>query len=268
MSGLLIIPLLVSGYVFLFTHPLHFYKLHRYDGWLLYMKASLYGLLCVVLSFFIAIVVKMLFPHIHFVSYIASKIKFDKYDVDSRLHSWLVLTSILSVFVGWFLGLFAHARCFYKFCNKTKIFDSGLSLSGVKDAFRVSMLTPIFSDSPVDSMLFQSLIEKRRVLLTLKCGKVYVGVIHKISEPNEKSEPNRQISFIPVMSGYREVTNKRVVFLNDYSKLKGVDTSVAIPKDEVCRISWYTQEVHNTVDCSDFEVLQTRSVNVVLRHSQ
>lgn len=249
MSGLLLIPLLVSGYLYLYNHPYHYYKLHRYDGWLLYMKACSYGLMCVVFSFCLAIALRSMFPHFHLVSFIAGKIKIDKDDIDSRFHAWMLFISISSVLAGAAFGFTCKVKAFVTYCRRSYKDASGLlSYERLKTGFVLSVLYPIFSDAPLDRMLFDSLLFNKSILVTLRCGKVYVGVIVRISEPNEKNEPNKQISLIPTMSGYRDNQNKRVVFVNEYSNLDKVDTSIAIFKDEIGRVSWYQHEVHNEVD--------------------
>ncbi|HFC9921158.1 TPA: hypothetical protein ACF0YU_001831 [Salmonella enterica] len=74
MFAFLIIPLLVSGFIIITNHPYHFYRLHRYDGQLLYMKAAKYGLWCLVWSVFIAFVIKYYLPSVHIVTQVSQSL--------------------------------------------------------------------------------------------------------------------------------------------------------------------------------------------------
>ena len=69
-----------------------------------------------------------------------------------------------------------------------------------------------------------------------------------ISEPNEKQGPNLEISIEPIMSGYRDKDNLRVLFSNDYNNLGDNDTSVIFPLSEVSHASWFDMDTHEKVD--------------------
>lgn len=86
------------------------------------------------------------------------------------------------------------------------------------------------------------------ILVTLKCNKVYVGVITRLSEPNESDGPIQEISLLPLMSGFRETESRWINFINNYVSLGDTDTHITIPRNEVTHASWFTQEVHRQVD--------------------
>lgn len=72
MFALLIIPLLASGQIII-SSPYRiktYFRLHRYDGQLLYMKVATYGVWCLIASICIAYVMKWLIPRLH-LSYLA-----------------------------------------------------------------------------------------------------------------------------------------------------------------------------------------------------
>lgn len=48
---LLILPVLVAGFLACHIHPVHSYKLHRYEGQYLYLKSAELGLECFALAF-------------------------------------------------------------------------------------------------------------------------------------------------------------------------------------------------------------------------
>lgn len=57
---------------------------------------------------------------------------------------------------------------------------------------------------------------KRPVLITFSSEKVCIGIISGLSDTNEKEEPNKYISFFPVMSGYRDQDTMLLGFANVY----------------------------------------------------
>ncbi|HEV7488675.1 MAG TPA: hypothetical protein VGQ65_23625 [Thermoanaerobaculia bacterium] len=57
------------------------------------------------------------------------------------------------------------------------------------------------------------------IFITLKSGKVYVGVLTGAThDPNEST---RFISFVPILSGYRDETDHRVVYTTFYEPFTG-----------------------------------------------
>lgn len=46
MFALLIVPVLVAGFMTCHIHPVHSYRLHRYEGQYLYLKSAELGLKC------------------------------------------------------------------------------------------------------------------------------------------------------------------------------------------------------------------------------
>ncbi len=90
---------------------------------------------------------------------------------------------------------------------------------------------------------------KRPVLINLSSKKVYIGIISGLSDPNEKEEPNKYISFFPVMSGYRDKDTMLLEFTNVYpSKIK--DLNIVVSTDEISHISWFDFKLYNSVNNS------------------
>lgn len=52
---LLIFPVLVAGFFACHIHPIHSYKLHRFEGQYLYLKSAELGLKCFAIAFLVAI---------------------------------------------------------------------------------------------------------------------------------------------------------------------------------------------------------------------
>ncbi|WP_312838665.1 hypothetical protein [Pantoea piersonii] len=248
MAALLIIPLLISGYIVLTKHPYHFYRLHRYDGQLLYMKAAVYGFFCLMFAVFVAVLAKWAFSSFHPVTALDKMTAFTKEQSNNRMYSWVILLSITSLAIGYIWGYVAKAIYLIRFIRKALSGSYPSDIKTLMTYLRLSILEPLFSELPINKIFFESMVSKRHILVSLKCGKVYVGVINKISEPNESDAPNQEISIVPVMSGYRHKDTRRVTFTNDYGNLVDVDTSVRIPCSEVSHTSWFERDIHTKID--------------------
>ncbi|WP_426767591.1 hypothetical protein [Erwinia aphidicola] len=250
MFALLIIPLLASGQIIISSHYRlrTYFRLHRYDGQLLYMKVATYGIWCLIISICVAYLTKWLLPDFTLATWLTTWIDLSNDPKENRLASWLILLSLSMVIVAvaWTqaarFGIHFAANILSGFKN-----DSG-QIAFFKQVIRLWALKELLSDGSLGQLFFDSATKDKPVLVSLKSRKVYVGTVNMISEPNEKQGPNLEVSINPIMSGYREKDNLRVLFSNDYSELKGIDTSVIFPMSEVAQASWFDMDTHEKVD--------------------
>lgn len=73
------------------------------------------------------------------------------------------------------------------------------------------------SPDPSLRILYRATMLRKRLMVTLKSGKVYVG------EPVSRIDPSKEISsihLIPFASGYRDAQTKRLTLVTEYSKLR------------------------------------------------
>ncbi|HCJ1575898.1 hypothetical protein NY416_07490 [Enterobacter hormaechei] len=249
MFAFLIIPLLVSGFIVITTHPFHFFRLHRYDGQLLYMKAAKYGLWCLVWSVFIAFIIKYYFPSAHLVTDVSQSLGLGESLYQKRITGWLIFLSCTSVLLAWLSGVIANwfttlrSQMIYRFFYKKDI-----SIEESKELVKLRTLQDLVTEGSMDSVFFDSLIDRKSILVSMTNKKVYVGIVNALGEPNEKDGPNQQISILPIMSGYRDKDTLNVCFTNDYNNIEGYDTSVIIPVSQITQVSWFTMEVHDQVN--------------------
>ncbi|MGG4752100.1 hypothetical protein ACLPC6_18660, partial [Proteus mirabilis] len=96
MLALLLIPILVSGYIMVIANPYHYFRLHRHDGQLLYLKVATHGTLCLIASVIIATVVKFLFPDFHLINLIITEFKVTGNKETDRIYAWLIILSFTS----------------------------------------------------------------------------------------------------------------------------------------------------------------------------
>ncbi|EFK4392639.1 hypothetical protein NFJ90_12370 [Escherichia coli] len=251
MIAVLLVPLLISGFILLTKHPYHYYRLHRYSGQLLYMKAAGYGFYCVLIAVGSAVITKAVFADIHPVMAIAEWADFTESESQNRLWAWFIIISVTSISIGYIWAYLAKTVYTIKFLKALMAENEGRQSIVPRELMKhlkLSVMAPLMHETPMNSLLFNSLLHKRHILITMDCGKVYVGVVSRITEPNETEAPTQEIALTPVMSGYRNKDTRRICFINDYSALSDVDTNINIPRENITHASWFNEEVHKSVD--------------------
>ena len=132
-------------------------------------------------------------------------------------------------------------------------------------AMKARVLRKTYSQGSLDLLLLDAIESdpKKPMLITLSSNKVYVGIINGSGEPTENQGPHQHISFVPLMSGYRNKENLSVTFTNAYpgeiqikrsaaikgiskKKVQGLEIMVSI--DEISHISWFDFEVYKATN--------------------
>lgn len=250
MFALLLIPLLASGQI-LISSPYrirHYFRLHRYDGQLLYMKVATYGVWCFIFSVLLAYAIKWFIPEFTAATFLARSMDLSNDLKENRLSSWLILLSLGMVLVATIWTQISRLRLFIAAYILSGDDKSKSQIECNKQMIRLSLLEEILADGSFGKIFFNSAIKDKPVLVSLKSRKVYVGIVNKISEPNEKQGPNLEVSINPIMSGYRDKDTLRVLFTNDYADLGDIDTSIVFPMSEVAQVSWFDMDTHEKVD--------------------
>ncbi len=123
--------------------------------------------------------------------------------------------------------------------------------------FQWGMIAKLILPSVYDDFYTKCLEWKEKaILLTLKNGKVYIGILSNYTKnPIDKHE-SQTISIIPLKSGYRENKQKRVVWTTNYPYAKSFFTNmeVIIPRSEIITFGKFNVETHRY-----FESLKTQS---------
>ncbi|HGE4103168.1 TPA: hypothetical protein ACGK2H_002551 [Escherichia coli] len=258
--ALLIIPILVSGYIMITANQYHYFRLYRHEGQLLYMKVAALGTYCLVASVIIAAAIKYKWPDFHLVHDMVETFNVTSKPETDRIYMWLLLLSATSicfslcyVSVVWVKDFLLG--CFYK----RDIYDQ------ITEAMKARVLRKTYSQGSLDLLLLDAIESdpKRPMLITLSSNKVYVGIINGSGEPTENQGPHQHISFVPLMSGYRNKENLSVTFTNAYpgeiqvkrsaairgisrKKVPGLEIMVSI--DEISYISWFDFEVYKATN--------------------
>ncbi|MBP2844085.1 hypothetical protein J8655_01010 [Dickeya oryzae] len=250
MFALLIIPLLISGQIIVSSpyNISYFYRLHRYDGQLLYMKSATFGSISLLLSIGGAYAIKWAFPSLTVATWLSNVLDVSSDKRENRLIAWLILLSVTTVAVAWVWTQISKLRINLIAWAVRRSFNEPEPHGFYVQAVRLSAIQEILSNGSLGQMFFDSATKDKQVLVSLKSRKVYVGTVNMISEPNEKQGPSLEISISPLMSGYREKDNLRVFFSNDYEGLDDQDTSIIFPLSEVSHASWFDMGIHEKVD--------------------
>ena len=234
---LLIFPVLVSGFFACHIHPIHAYKLHRYEGQYLYLKSAELGLKCFGIALVITLSVHAWAPSLIEIGRVSiswqlssglaalMKAMGARDDAEALRGSWFFILSIatfLSAFITRAWGTFVLYRRFGTTDQqKTKVYVIG----------------EILSDSPLDNLLFElSLQTDKYAMISLEDRKVYVGKVIDMGEPTEVNGIDQDISIMPLMSGYRDKDTLEVKFTTSYEDVDA-DIYLSLRQDAIISVT-------------------------------
>lgn len=226
---LLIVPILVAGFVACHVHPVHSYRLHRYEGQYLYLKSAELGLKCFFIALVLALIGHYALPdsltwadwHIDFALTRIAMNMLDTLGIDTSEATktlWFFLLTILTFMSSLIIKAWGHISLRRRFGTwNTKIYVIG----------------ELLEDSPLDNLLFRlSLDKEKQIMLTLNDRKVYVGKVIDLGEPSATSGMDQDISIIPVMSGYRDKETLQVTFTTHYEDV-ATDLYISLRQDAI-----------------------------------
>ncbi len=88
--------------------------------------------------------------------------------------------------------------------------------------------------------------EKKIVLLTLKNGKAYIGILWKYPENPRSRHESQTISIIPIRSGYRKQDTKQVVWDTNYPQYETasdfIDMELIVPRSEIMTYGKFSEK--------------------------
>lgn len=240
----LLLPVLVSGFVFCNRNHKTFFKLHRFDGQHLYLKSAHFGLFHLFGAFLLASWITRL-PSL---AWFGTDVSLDPIAPlqgtvtriapatsvhDAHYVAWIMLLSVLTIALAYLSASLMNVL-------------RALRLGSVNKS-KILMMGEVLRDSPIDNLFFQSYIQFRPLLLTTDSGKVYVGTISELGEPNEAEGMDQEISVVPLMSGHRDKNTYQVVFDTDYS-LVDTDLNVVIRQDKILSASWFDFDIYKQLN--------------------
>lgn len=191
---------LVGGY--LFTHEFYLtrYKAAREDGHRLYFRAAFLGSLLLVASLFIVAATAWLGPLVPGYSaingFVLEHIGELLFKPTDNIHAQFnfAIACLLAMLLG----------------NPAARF-----LNWVFAGRRDKALWEAISKDELEDMLMRALVLAKPVQITMSNAKVYVGFVSRTPEPHTV---RKQVTLVPLMSGYRNVEGK-VTFTTFYDRL-------------------------------------------------
>ena len=86
---------------------------------------------------------------------------------------------------------------------------------------------------PVNDNFYNKCIEweNKSIILTLKNGKAYIGILWKYPENSKSRHESQTISIVPIKSGYRKEDTKQVIWNTDYLEYKQDTLDIHYSKD-------------------------------------
>lgn len=267
MSLILLLPILVSGFTYCNKRYTQFIKLHRYQGQYLYLKSVKYGLFIVLASALSISTFSILCPtsaqlinsflNQHISSIIPHNSDLNINEVTSYTKI-TVLSIVLSYIFAFSLNLINiitkagfplpletgnNVKLLYFFGNwwesaRYNWLDTKILLS-----------CDILSDSPLDKIFIDAYSLVEEILITTDSGKVYVGFIANLAEPNESKGIDQEIKIIPTCSGYRDSITKKVIF-NTYYPEEDTNSYIIIKQDLIISASPFSKDIYDKVNKS------------------
>ncbi|MBN47539.1 MAG: hypothetical protein CMH23_13810 [Methylophaga sp.] len=250
---LLLLPILVAGFIVITKHPACFYKLHRYDGQLLYLSTAYQGLICTLIAVVIVFLLNTYIP-----SHILVANKAIPMDIFGWLENlitplnpsdqiaWFILISVTSILVAQIRIILFRIRAWIKYSgiNWKKQNKSELSSKVLSE---IALIRSILKDSPLDSMLYDSFVSsspEKYLMLTMDDGKVYVGKVVSLGEPTESEGMDQEIVITPYLSGYRKKETLKVNFTTKYSEIDE-DIALVLKQDKIISATVYNSKIYD-----------------------
>ncbi len=247
---LLIFPILISGFLVFTNHPSYFYKLHRFEGQLLYLKSAYLGSTCAVIAFFLTIVVYLissLHPSLNVIKVFEFVLAYADINATSHVFIFAYTLNIFFVAFAWSKGSIYLAK--FRFRH----YSGPMSAS---ERYKQYLMASILEDSPLDELFLSSYRRGDVLMLHMEDRKVYIGRVFHMGEPTESEGLDQEIRVLLLASGYRDPNNLTVNISTPYDDVKEVQ--ITLRQDKVISAT--------TFDASVFKQFQqrTRKVNTVM----
>ena len=261
MLVLLIIPLLVSGYIIATKNLYHYYRLHRHEGQLLYLRVISLGFSCFISAIIFHYILEHFFINLNITKHLKNILVIpslkDEVKDNIELYIWLIFVSFLTILSAYlFLCLTAIKNYIfgYFYYRKLKVATNSLYFI-YKRAVKFRILKELFGIGSIDAMLYESIVSRKAILINMESNKVYVGFVSAIGEPTEADGPNTEISIVPSISGYRNKDDLFIKFTSFYSSTAKYNYSIRIDASQVTHYSWF--------DRKEYELMLNRHISSV-----
>lgn len=94
----------------------------------------------------------------------------------------------------------------------------------------------MLKDSPLDTMLFESMANDLYLIISMTDRKCYVGRIINLDKPNEQDEPDQEILLVPIASEYRDNDTLQLKLTTSYiltDTLKNEELTIVLKQHNI-----------------------------------
>ncbi len=262
----LILITALSGFILQNINPHLYYKIHRFGGGQhLYLQSAMWGLLCLI----VAITLNFASYHILLIpsycecevnnpiNYSQTTAQLLEYTFGSGNDgkdyisaAWITTTILLTLLVP-LLGNYIFIKWeMYKYgfsINIRKDKDIEKEKKSARKKYKAFCAYLALSESPLDSLIVESMLRKKQLLFSMNDRKVYVGVVNTGTECNETEAANREIVINPLASGYRNAEDLQVIFTTVYD-LPDIKFNVVLKQENINTISEFNFSVYEKLN--------------------
>lgn len=266
---LLILPVLVSGYIAFTKKPYHYYRLHRYEGQLLYLESAKLGFFCTLASSIIVVTLNKYFPSsINLFGFNVSLDLFQftssllgEIEVNANQLTWISLIMLGSLIICWLYVLHSRLKLSLKAfdlqdalsCRRIKLSykrkrwiprqdHSGLTY---KEKAKIILMASVLKDSPIDALFLKSYVtDGFYLMLTMEDRKVYIGRVISLGEPNETEGMDQEIVITPYVSGYRDKDTLNLKLTVKYTEVTE-DVSLVLRQDKIISATQFSEALYD-----------------------
>lgn len=224
MLSVWLISIIANGFIILRFSPSQFYKLHRYEGQLLYIKVVCLGLVAPSASF-------LFDSYFGVINYFHKWFPRNGIAVFSETEHWQEYF-IFFLLSGVFSILYCVLRRLWLSLRARWLLRGIKNRPSYRELANILLMNSILNDSPLDKLLFLSYVQNIFLLITMSDRKVYVGRVISLGEPNEKQGLDQEISIIPIFSGYRDKDTLSLTLTNYYADKDDAKDSYLILKQD------------------------------------
>lgn len=215
MGLLLILPILVSGYIFCNGSIYRQATINKYDGQLLYLLVAKTGIFVFAFASFVSFCLMYFSKHAYYECFTLDYVKFAKAFLirngivaEERLAPlWVFFgqAAFLSFFIAWI------APRLYILVIMWRYELSFVQAKGFVLFYQVP-------NRPMTKQLLSSMSDnKSQYMFSMSDRKVYVGRVSSVGEPHETGGIDEDFEIVPTMSGYRDKDSLKVTYTTDYS---------------------------------------------------
>lgn len=196
MSVVIVAIIILTGYIFSNRYPLARFRQLRAKGWADYGHLLSYGILFSAIS---SLLVGVL----------------DLFNIPTALLHYFLRID-LNTFLSSVHISFSHAQfIIWALISLLIAFSTGIRLSGQK--YILAAATQLANENEFEKILYTSSMEQKTIQISLKSGKVYIGIVNQMLLTGDLNK-TEYFTIFPLYSGYRDKENQVLHLTNSYTE--------------------------------------------------